>query len=439
MLKLKPNQKVLSEDGQREFTVDCLIHTGSGQGDIYKVHAGKDVYAMKLFHTGKVKRIRRQIENLRRRGKASSAFVHPLHIVKVGEAIGYVMEYVSDDLYDDGSILFNGIEVDDGQGNIIRMELPFNQKIAIMYNIAEAIKILYEADIALMDLKFENIKINKYDMSVKILDTDTAVGSRTKPIVSGTIGFMPPLTMRGEEVPNKYNDSFAFGVMVGMTFWGCHPLIGRKYEEPCSTNIDTYTFATNPIYIFNRNAPSNRPLDSNKRVTERMKKYPQYFVDAMHQTFVDGLYDGKKRVEPREWQEILVRLYNDHYLCRHCGEEHFFGGTAKHCNVCGALLEPPIKLMCDKNSAPGVHLFNGAELWSTELWGDQSNYQLFKVVVSDYDKKYGLLCTGAQSVTAELKNGQCREFQRGETIPIFMDAVLKVGKYSLKFIGGQVK
>ena len=161
MLKLKPNQKVLSEDGQHEFTVDCLIHTGSGQGDIYKVHAGKDVYAMKLFHTGKVKRIRRQIENLSRRGKASSAFVHPLYIVKVGEAIGYVMEYVSDDLYDDGSILFSGIEVDDGQGNIIRMELPFNQKIAIMYNIAEAIKILYEADIALMELKFENIKINK--------------------------------------------------------------------------------------------------------------------------------------------------------------------------------------------------------------------------------------------------------------------------------------
>ena len=439
MIKLKPNQKVRSEDGLREFTVDCLIHTGSGQGDIYKVHAGRDVYALKLFHTGKVKSIRRQIENLRRRGKASSAFVHPLYIVKVGEAIGYIMEYISDDLYDDGSILFNGVAMEDGQGNTIRMELPFDQKVCIMYNVVEAIKILYEADIALMDLKFENLKINKSDLSVKILDTDTAVGNRAKPIVSGTIGFMPPLTMRREEVPDKYNDSYSVAVMLFLTFWGCHPLVGRKYEEPCMINIDTYSFATNPVYIFNRKDTSNRPLESSHRVVERMKKYPKCFVDAMHQTFVDGLFDKEKRVDPREWLEILEYLYSNRYICKQCGEEHFFGGTAQNCNVCGALLEPPIKLVCESSKTPGVRLFNGTEVWTADLWGDQTNYQLFEVVVSEFDKKYGLRCTGSQTVTVELINGQSRDFICGETIPIFMDAVLKVGKYTLTFIGGQAK
>lgn len=439
MIKLKVNQKISSEDGKHEFIVESLIHTGSGQGDIYRVREDKDVYALKLFHTGNPKRIRRQIETLQRRGRASSAFVHPLCIVKVGDAIGYTMEYVGGNHYVDGSLLFNGEEVDAGGGNMIRMEIPFNMKIAILYNIVEAVNILYEADITLSDLKFENIKINKNDFSVKILDTDTAVGGRSKPIVSGTIGFMPPLTMRGEEVPTKYNDAYALAVMIFMTLISGHPLRGKKYEEPCNMNIDTYTFEVNPIYIYNSKDPSNRPLSSDKRVIERMKKYPQYFTDAMHKTFVDGLYDGSKRVTPREWMEILTQLYDDHYLCRHCGEEHFFGGTAKYCNICGTELEPPIKLVCEKSNTGGAHLFNGAELWTTDLWGDKSNYQLFKVVVSDYDKKYGLLCTATQSVTVELKNGSSKEFNCGDIIPIFMDAVLKVGKNTLKFIGGQIK
>ena len=131
--------------------------------------------------------------------------------------------------------------------------------------------------------------------------------------------------------------------------------------------------------------------------------------------------------------------YSNRYICKQCGEEHFFGGTAQNCNVCGALLEPPIKLVCESSKTPGVRLFNGTEVWTADLWGDQTNYQLFEVVVSEFDKKYGLRCTGSQTVTVELTNGQSRDFICGETIPIFMDAVLKVGKYTLTFIGGQAK
>lgn len=437
-MKLKPNQKILSEDKSKEFVVDSLIHSGTGQGDIYKVHSGKDVYAMKLFHTGNVKDISRQIENLKRRGKASSAFVHPLYVVKVEENIGYVMEYVGGEYYADGYILFNGEECVTAGGDTVRIELPFNQKIAALYNIAQAINILYEADIALADLKFDNIKINTRDYSVKILDIDTAIGGRTKPIVTGTIGFMPPLTMRGEEAPDKYNDSYALAVMIFMTLIGGHPLRGRLYEEPCNTDIDTYTFATNPVYIYNKKDTSNRPLASDKRVIERMKKYPKYFLDAMHKTFVDGLFDKKKRVEPREWEEILLRLYQEHYLCKHCGEEHFFGGKEKKCNICGTQLEPPIKMICEGSAVSGVYLFNGMEIYTKDLWEDTNSIQLFKVVVTKYDRKYGLQLMTSDTVTMSLSNGLSKTFSLGETIPIFMDAVLEIGKYKLKFTGGQI-
>ena len=439
MIKLKQGERVASADGKREYTVEQLIHEGSGQGDIYKVRQGKDVFALKLFHSGDPARHLKQIERLRLRGKASSAFVHPLDTIKVGELAGYVMEYVGGEHYSPAAILCNGVETDMGDGRTVFIELPFHQKISILYNLLEAANILFEAKITLGDYKFENVMVNMNDLSVKILDTDTAVGGRNKPIVCGTVGFMEPLVMRGEKAPDVYSDAYSLAVMIWMTMIGGHPLKGRRYEEPCNTNIDTYTFATNPVYVYHRKDTSNRPLESDKRIIDRMKKYPPYFADAMHRTFVTGLFEGEKRTDLREWMEILTKLYNDHYLCRGCGEEHFFSSSARVCHVCGAALTPPIKLVCEKSGLSGARLFHGAEIWSEELIEEQDSYPLFRVVVSDYDKKYGLLCMGRSTVRLELKNGQTREFERGDVIPIFMDATLTMGKYQMKFIGGNKK
>jgi len=436
--RLKPGSRVFSDDGRREFIVDTLIHEGSGQGDIYKVHAGRETYAMKLYHTGDPLMHRRQIGNLQKRGRASAAFVHPLFTVKVGERIGYVMEYVGGDHFTSASVLFNGIRKNDGNGNQVRMELPFHQKLEILYNIVEAIMILYEADIALMDVKFDNIMVNMNDLTVKILDTDTAVGRGSKPIVRGTVGFMEPRVMRGEILPSKYSDAYALAVMIWMTLISGHPLRGKKYDEPCNNDIDTYTFAINPIYVYHRKDASNRPPETDKRVIERMKVYPKYFADAMHRTFVDGLFDGSKRVEPREWLDILTQLYEDHFICKQCGEEQFFGTSAKNCHVCGAELSPPIKIFCEKSQAPGVRLFNGTEVWTGEVFGDQNSAPLFRVVPLEHENKYGLLCIGHQSVTVKLQNGLEKELFRNDVLPIFMDATITVGKHILKFLGGRV-
>lgn len=439
MKHLHPGDKIRTEDGSREFTVDALLHTGSGQGDIYQIHADREVYAMKLFHSGDTARLRRQIEALTRRGRASAAFVHPLYIVSHEGALGYVMEYVDGELYADASELFNGVERKAPDGTLVRMELPFHQKIAILDNIIRALMILFEADIVMADVKFENIKYNRNDFSVKILDTDTAVGGDSKPMVSGTVGFMEPLVMRGEIRPNKYSDAFSLAVMIYMTLISGHPLRGRRYNEPCTGDVDTYTFATNPLYVFDRKDPANRPADHDKRTVERMKKYPTYFSDAMHRTFSDGLYRGELRVEPREWLEILRRLYEDHFLCRFCGEEHFFATAERVCHLCGTPLEPPIRLVSEVASLPGVHLFNGMEIYSEDLFEPDNSYPLFRVVVSDYDKRYGLLCLGSHAVTLTMKNGTARVFERGDVIPIFMDSTLGVGKHQLKYIGGKGK
>ena len=67
MTKLKKGDVVRSEDGKREFIVDALIHTGTGQGDVYKVHSDKDIFALKLFHTGDMNILKRQMHRLQLR------------------------------------------------------------------------------------------------------------------------------------------------------------------------------------------------------------------------------------------------------------------------------------------------------------------------------------------------------------------------------------
>lgn len=439
MKYLDRGYKVVSDNGKKSFLVDSLISRGTGQANIYLVREEKsrDLYALKLFYPGNEKAHRAQIARLKRRGRASAAFVHPLYSVTVDGMIGYVMEYVGGDEYMNGSVLFNGIKRVLSDGSIIRAELPLNEKLAILHNVVSAITIMFEAGIVIADVKPENFLIHKDDLTVKILDVDTATSEDSRPVVKGTVGFMEPLVMRGEKLPDRYSDAYAIAVIIWMTLISGHPLLGRRFDEPVSQDIYTYTYATNPVFVYNRKDASNRPPDSDKRVIERVKKYPSYFLDAMHKTFVDGLFDGRKRTTPREWLDIFERLYEDHFICKSCGEEHFYETHTGICHLCGAPIEAPLKMASDAPGSRDVHLFNAMEIFSSELFGEENSYPVFRVVVSDYDKKYGLTCLSAQCVTLTLANGFTKTFTRGDVIPIFMDSTLQIGKYKIKYTGGK--
>ena len=145
---------------------------------------------------------------------------------------------------------------------------------------------------------------------------------------------------------------------------------------------------------------------------------------------MDGLYDGKKRVTLDEWKEILERLYADGYICENCGEEYFFENTYKDCKACGKELHRPIFLQSDKN----VPLFNGITVFSDELFASVNRYEVFKVVVTKYDKRYGLENRTRGDVVLRLKNGEERTFSRGEAFPIFLDSEITVENKIIKFV-----
>ena len=367
-----------------------LISEGTGQGDIYKViNDKKEIFALKLFHTGKKKDNLEQIKKLIKRGQACDAFVTPLEIVEINERVGYVMEYV-DQSFIGAAALCNGIEADGRTVNI-----GWTEKLVLLGQITEAFSILNGAGLGVMDIKFDNIRIDPNGLRVKILDTDTIVYKKDKPLVLGTVGYMPPLTHTGKERPNEYNDAYAVAVLIFMTLLGIHPLEGKRRDQPCNEKIDSYLFGTHPLYVFHPHDPSNRPIPQDgfgrnqQQAIDKFKRYPDYFKQAMERVFVDGLFDGSKRTPIREWSEILENLYRDSYICENCGEEYFYDNPDKTCSVCKQELMKPVFLRSEDGKKVG--LFNGLTVFSDDLFATTARYEVFKVVETKYNGRFGLL------------------------------------------------
>ena len=414
---------VLVSETQRKYKVCSLISTGTGQGDIYKVVGDDKEYALKLFYDGESDLMRRQIQILMKRGKACPAYVHPLDVVYAEGRLGYIMEYIPDS-YLSGSVLYNGIEHEG-----YREELPFHIKLSVLHSLAEAVSVLYNADLAMMDLKFDNLKINPDDWSIKILDTDTVVSSRDgRSLIEGTVGFMPPLTMKRAELPTKYNDSFALAVIIFMSLMGSHPLMGQLGDVPHDCDLETYLFCKNPIYVWHPTDKRNRPTADCQVTENKLLKYPRVFLEAMQKTFVDGLYKKEKRTSPNEWCDVLKEVYGSSYCCLECGEEQFFDSNTYICDCCGGELVKPLRAVGDKS----IPLFFGSEISCGELWDSSSSTDSFATVAAtEYKGKAGLLVK-SDSIKIIFEDGQTLEFPKGRVAPLFMNAAYEY--HNKKFI-----
>ncbi|HIS36259.1 TPA: serine/threonine protein kinase [Candidatus Scatousia excrementigallinarum] len=413
------------------YKIIKLISQGTGQGDIYKViNARKEVFAFKLFHSGTKDFNQRLIERLMRRGQVCEAFVTPLDIVEVDDRIGYIMEYIGLE-YVSAAVLCNGIEK-----NGIIVNLPWGLKLALLARIVESFIILSNANLGIIDIKFDNIKLDLNNCQIKILDTDTIIHVNDKASVRGTVSFMPPDVMTKRKAPDKDNDSFAIPTIIFMSLYGSHPLDGKRRLLPCNENIDMYLFGTHPVYVFNPTDSSNRPLPQDEfgrnqqQTIDKHKKYPDYLKKAMEAVFVDGLYDSRKRPSMSDWLDILERLYNDSFVCENCGEEHFLDTKDKICGVCKQELLKPIFIQSDK----AVPLFNGMTIYSDDIWATTAHYEVFKVVPTKYDGRMGLQLMILDRANLKLAGGDVKTFVNGEAIPIFLDSEIEIESHNIKFI-----
>ncbi len=396
------------------YTVRSLLSNDTGQANVYTVEKDGETYVLKLFFRKgeeENRAILSQIAILMRRGEASDAFVTPLETVEHEGRVGYVMEYVGEE-YIDGIFLINGI------GGDIQNQVPFAVKLTVLYGLSEAVSALFNAGLALMDLKPENVKFNPYTGAVKILDTDTIVASGSRGFVFGTPGYMPPAVMRGEEEPDRYADCYALAVIIFLTLFRFHPLEGKADEKELDSDRYEYLYATHPVYVFHPSDFSNRPTDACAMYERRYLRYPTFFTDGFLRTFVYGLSERKEeRTTPEEWCGLIERLYEASFLCTVCAEEQFIEREdTVFCEVCGEPLVKPLLLEGDK----AVPLYLESEIKESDLcFAPLTDRTLFRVVKTEYSGKFGLM-TLHSALRLLFDDGKIVSFEKGTVAPLFL-------------------
>ena len=100
--------------------------------------------------------------------------------------------------------------------------------------------------------------------------------------------------------------------------------------------------------------------------------------------------------------------------------------------ICKQELLKPIfvKSECDKR----VPLFNGLTVFSEDIWQTTNHYEVFKVIETKYDGRFGLENLLSEKAKLIFPNGEIKEFGRGEAIPIFMDCEIQIENQKIYFI-----
>jgi hypothetical protein len=88
----------------------------------------------------------------------------------------------------------------------------------------------------------------------------------------------------------------------------------------------TKIFGTEPVFIFDPNNDSNRPVPGyNNNALTFWPIFPQFLRNLFIRAFTDGIYDPQNgRVRESEWRSSMVRLRDSIIYCTHCGRESFY-------------------------------------------------------------------------------------------------------------------
>ena len=100
---------------------------------------------------------------------------------------------------------------------------------------------------------------------VRICDNDNvSVNNQATGAVSGTPRFMAPEIVRGELGPSTQTDLFSLAVLLFYMLVNHHPLEGARESQIRCLDLPAMTrlYGTDPLFIFDVNDDSNRPVSS---------------------------------------------------------------------------------------------------------------------------------------------------------------------------------
>ena len=399
-----------------------------GQGAVYLVEYQGKNYALKWYTKGRISDTfeRPFKENLAQNvsdGTPSPKFIWPLFLAKpMGGSFGYLME-----VFPAGYTAFP---------KILLAQAGFKTTAAMVnasLNLINAFRDLHRKGKGYQDLNDGGFVIRLEDGDVLICDCDNVAPHGTSLGIAGKQGYMAPEVVRGEERPNMNTDKYSLGVILFKLLTRSDPLEGKRViESVClSEATERKHYGEAPLFIFDPNDPSNRPVRGvHNNAIRFWPLLPDYIREAFVTTFSDGLMNPAKRLPDNEWLKLFIRFKEDLVTCSSCGAEGYLSAYEKQgdsiaCPACKAKYLAPLTLALKRYRLP---LFPSVKLYQYHT--DSTSNDLSS---ADYLTQTGLVIQNKKDPTRwgirNMSGGQWFVTLAGEKpVPLEADKVVPIVK-----------
>ena len=345
--QLKNGSIVVSQSGNK-YIVEKLLGAG-GQGEVYAVKLGTDTYALKWYfkHTATVMQ-RNILENLISKGKPDSSFLWPMDLISQSDgSLGYIMELRPPEFKSIVDLMKR------------KAEPNFYNLCKVAFNLTKGYQKLHGMGYSYRDISFGNLFFNPDNGEVLICDNDNvSINGKDDSSVYGTPRFMAPEIVVGKAKPSRNTDLFSLAVLLFYIFMLNHPLEGKLEANIKCMDIFAMNqlFGTNPIFIFDPDDKSNRPLRGYQdNAIIYWDLYPQQLKDLFTQAFTIGLKSPARRVTENKWLDTFANMMSEIIICPNCGAEIFLDenkenlGVAHTCWNCQSSVACPASIVIGKN------------------------------------------------------------------------------------------
>ena len=406
------------------ITVNVLDILGDGgQGEVYLVEENGQKYAFKIYKDEVSSDFRYNLKNNIQKGSPSANFLWPKEFIEFTDGdCGYMMdlrgkEYVSFVSYLTGKNRFKS------------KRLLLNWCIELV----KSFKDLHERGYSYQDLNDGSFFLNPDNGKILICDNDNVTADKRSLGVLGKMRYMAPEIVRGDkdritgerQMPDVHSDRFSLAVILFLALCLGNPFEGEKLKDYVIVDekAEYEMFGSNPIYIYNEQDPSNRPIRGyHTAVLKRYPTLPSYIKAAFQKTFVDGLKDRENsRTTELEWIRLLCR-YRDELITCECGHEYIYGFYEKKPNVKCPGCHKPTRAFCTLIIGKGkVLLEPGKYLYRSHIDKYSGNYNepIGKVITNKNNPSlWGIKIKLEHPILVKDRSGHEKEIAKDGVIPI---------------------
>lgn len=296
-------------------TLNRVISTSGGQGDVYHATYKGNDYALKWYVNDDDVIGGPQYDTIYKiegeKNKPSDRFIWPYFIVSEqgrvkGKEFGYLMPLLPEGYYEMQDFLRM-----DGDKKAVRFS-SYNAMLTAGMNIARGMQELHLKGWSYKDLNPKNFAINPKTGDVLIVDNDNVSVDGAPCTVKGTKGYMAPEIPRSNYKlnPSTDTDYYSLAVVLYRLFFLDHPMDGKAWEKYplCTDKAEDLLYAGKPVFHFDPNDTSNRPTDVYAPNAEmRWNAFPEELRDTFITAFTEGISNPSKRPTEYGWIRAIAK------------------------------------------------------------------------------------------------------------------------------------